>query len=74
MTDNGTAYVAALDWLAKHYGIRHIWISAYNSHANSIVEQQHHTIRESIVKVCEGDIAKWPTIAPFAFWANRATT
>ena len=74
MTDNGTAYVAALDWLAKRYGIRHIRISAYNSRANGIVERQHRTIRESIVKACEGDIVKWPTVAPFAFWADRATT
>jgi hypothetical protein len=72
--DNGTAYVAALEWLAKRYGIRHIRISAYNSHANGIVEWQHRTIQESIVKACEGDISKWPTIAPFAFWADRATT
>ena len=41
MTDNGTAYVAALEWLAKRYGIRHIRISAYNSRANGIVERQH---------------------------------
>ena len=74
VTDNGTAYVAALDWLAKRYGIRHIRISAYNSRANGIVERQHRTIRESIVKACEGDIAKWPAVAPFAFWADRATT
>ena len=74
MTDNGTAYVAALEWLAKRYGIRHIRISAYNSRANSIVECQHRTIRESIVKACEGDISKWPTVAPLAFWADRATT
>ena len=50
MTNNETAYVAALEWLAKRYGIRHIQISAYNSRANSIVECQHRTIRESIVK------------------------
>jgi transposase InsO family protein len=38
VTDNGTAYVTALDWLADRYGIRHIRISAYNSQANSIIE------------------------------------
>jgi hypothetical protein len=38
ITDNGTPYVAALDWLADRYGIRHIRISPYNSRANSIVE------------------------------------
>ena len=74
VTDNGTAFVAALDLLADRYGIRHIRISAYNSRANGIVERQHRTIWESIVKACEGDISKWPTTAPHAFWADRATT
>jgi hypothetical protein len=74
MTDNGTAYVAALDWLTKHYGIQHIRILAYNSHTNGIVERQHCTIHESIVKACEGDTSKWLTVAPLTFWANRATT
>ena len=74
ITNNGTAYVAALDWLAKRFGIRHIQISAYNSRANGIVERQHRTIRESIVKACKGDTSKWPVVAPFAFWADRATT
>ena len=73
VTDNGTAYIAALDWLADRYGIRHIRISAYNSQANGIVEQQHRTIWESIFKTCEGDDSRWPTVAPFAFWADRAT-
>jgi hypothetical protein len=74
VTDNGTAFVAALDWLADRYGIRHIRISAYNSRANGIVERQHRTIRESIVKACEGNISKWPAVAPHAFWADHATT
>jgi hypothetical protein len=74
VTDNGTTFVAALDWLANCYGIRHIRISAYNSRTNGIVERQHRTIRESIVKACEGSIAKWPTVAPHTFWADRVTT
>ena len=74
VTDNGTAYVAALDWLADRYGIRHIRISAYNSQANGIVERQHRTIRDTILKACEGNYSRWPTFAPFAFWADRATT
>ena len=71
MTNNGTAYITALDWLTKCYGIWHIWISAYNSHTNGIVEQQLH---ESIVKACEGDISKWPVIALLTFWTDQATT
>jgi hypothetical protein len=26
-----------------------------------------------IVKVCEGDISRWPTVAPYVFWADRTT-
>jgi hypothetical protein len=74
VTDNGTAYITALDWLALRYDIRHIRISAYNSQANGVVERQHRTIRDSIIKACDGDINKWTTIAPFTFWADRATT
>jgi len=73
ITDNGTAYIAALEWLADKYGIHHIRISVYNSQANSIVEHQHHTIRDSIFKACDGEDSRWPTVAPFAFWADRAT-
>jgi hypothetical protein len=72
--DNGTAYVTALDWLAERFGIRHIHISAYNSCANGIIERQHRTIRESIVKACEGNIMKWLVVVPYAFWADWATT
>ena len=31
VTDNAPSYIAALDILAAHYGIRHICISGYNS-------------------------------------------
>jgi len=68
VTDNGTAFIAALDLLADHHSIQHIRISAYNSRANGIVERQHRTIRESLVKACGGDITKWPTILPHIFW------
>jgi transposase InsO family protein len=39
VTDNGSMYIAALDWLADRYGIQHIRISPYNSQANGIIER-----------------------------------
>jgi hypothetical protein len=72
--DNGTTYVAVLDWLSSRYGIHHIHISAYNSQANGIIKRQHRMIRDSLVKVCNGDASWWPTVAPFVFWEDRATT
>jgi hypothetical protein len=68
--NNGMPYIAALDWLASKYNIHHIHISAYNSHANSIVEWQHHTINKSLLKTCKGDTSKWPTMASHIFWAD----
>ena len=67
VTNNRAAFVAALDWLERRFGIQHIRILAYNSQANGIVERQHHTIRESIVKACEGTISKWPSVMPYMF-------
>jgi hypothetical protein len=31
VTDNGSAFVKAMEYLAKHYHIKHIRISGYNS-------------------------------------------
>jgi len=73
VTDNGVLIVAGLDWLSKTYHINHIWISPYNKQANGVVERSHRTIHESIVKTCEGDMSRWTTVAPFAFWADRVT-
>jgi hypothetical protein len=38
VTDNGAPFMKALAYLEKHYHIKHIQISGYNSHTNSLVE------------------------------------
>ena len=38
VTDNGAPFIKALDYLAKHYHLRHIRISGYNSCVNGILE------------------------------------
>jgi hypothetical protein len=30
------------------------------------------TFRESLVKACDSNTARWPIIAPLIFWADRA--
>ncbi|KZT35334.1 hypothetical protein SISSUDRAFT_957112, partial [Sistotremastrum suecicum HHB10207 ss-3] len=30
-------------------------------------------IRESIVKACDGDLSKWPSVTPYVFWSDRVT-
>ena len=73
VTDNGSAFVAALDYLADRYKINHIRISPYNSQANGIVERRHYDLRESLVKLSDGDPSKWSTHLNSAIWAERTS-
>ena len=57
VTDNGPAFVQALDILADRYGICHICISPYNSQANSMVERCHYNVREAIIKSSWGGVS-----------------
>ena len=73
VTDNGPAFLQALKWLEKHYHIKHIRISGYNSRANGLVERSHFEVREAIFKACDGNQSKWSNIAYSVFWAERVT-
>jgi hypothetical protein len=73
VTDNAPQYIAALDVLAKRYGINHIKVSGYNSQANGIVESKHFDVREAIMKTCQGMESKWRQVLPQVFWAERIT-
>ena len=73
VTDNGPAFIKAMDYLAKKYHIKHIRISGYNSRANGIVERSHFDVRQAIVKACDGDPSKWSSSAYSVFWAERVT-
>lgn len=73
VTDNGTPFVKAVEWLKTRYGIDHIRISPYNSPANGIVERSHRTLRDSLVKACGGNLTQWPKLFPYVLWADRVT-
>jgi hypothetical protein len=73
VTDNGPGMVAGLEYLAHQYGIRHIRLSPYNHRGNGIVEKQHFSVRESLMKAADGDDRKWVSVAPHVFWAERVT-
>jgi hypothetical protein len=73
VTDNGPAFLKALAWLEKHYHIKHIRISGYNSRANGLVERSHFEVRDSLFKACNGQRAKWASSAYSVFWAERVT-
>jgi hypothetical protein len=62
ITDNGLAFIEALNWLAKQYRIHHICILLYNSEVNGIVERRHLDVWEAIMKVCDREERKWLTI------------
>jgi hypothetical protein len=51
VTDNGPAYLKAMEYLSKHYHLNHIWISSYNSHANGMVEYSYFDVCQSLFKV-----------------------
>ena len=72
-TDNGPEVQGAFTQLMNRYGIPHITISAYNSKANGVVERGHFTIREALMKACEGKISEWPDHVPHAFFADKVT-
>jgi len=73
VTDNGSETKGAVAELLRRHGIPQIHISTYNSQANGVVERGHFTIREAIVKACQGKIAKWPDYVHHAFFADRVT-
>src|SRR5712664_3475095 len=73
VTDNGSAFVKAMDYLAKKYHIKHIRISGYNSRANGIVERSHFDVRQALFKACDGEQSKWSSSVYSVFWAERVT-
>ena len=74
VTDNGAEFHGATERLLQRYGIPQIKISPYNKHATGVVEQGHFTIREAILKDCNGDLRQWPDKVHLAFFADRVTT
>ena len=73
VTDNGPAFVKALDYLSKCYHIQHIHISGYNSHANGITEWAHFNVRQVLFKACDSDQSKWHQVATSIMWADHVT-
>src|SRR6201999_2292878 len=74
VTDNGSAFIKAMDYLSDKYGINHIKISPYNSQAQGIVERAHFGLRESLIKSCGKKLAQWPELLEYCLWAQRTTT
>ena len=73
VTDNGPSFSKEFAELMKQYGLHHIKISPYNSQANGVVERGHYNIREALVKLCDGDLSRWPSMVDAACHADRIT-
>jgi hypothetical protein len=73
VTDNGPAFLKAMEYLSKRYHLNHIRISGYNSHANGTVECSHFDVRQSLFKVVDGDQKRWSLGVYSVFWAERVT-
>jgi transposase InsO family protein len=72
-TDNGSEVKKAFEILMRRLGIPQIAITAYNKHGNGVVERGHFTLREAIVKACQGKISRWPQMLSAAVFADRVT-
>jgi hypothetical protein len=70
VTDNGPAFLKAMDYLSRRYHLNHIQISGYNSRANGIVERSHFDVRQSLFKAVDGDQKRWSLGAFSVFWAE----
>jgi hypothetical protein len=73
VTDNGPAFLKAMEYLSKCYHLNHICISYYNSCANGMVEHSHFDIHQSLFKVVDGDQKRWSLGVYSVFWAERVT-
>jgi hypothetical protein len=73
VTDNGKPFIAALNSLAKQYGINHIRISGYNAQANSLVEHKHWDLRQALYKIADSVESKWHRGFYATLWAKHIT-
>ena len=73
ITDNGAPFVKAIEYMRKRWGVMHIRISGYNSRANAVVERAHRSVRESLIKTCDGNESRWPSVLPAVIWAERVS-
>ena len=74
VTDNGSENRGKFESFLKSMDLHHIRISGYNHRANGVVERGHYTMREALVKVCEGNINLWPQKLQEVVFADLITT
>jgi len=74
VTDNGSSFKAAAQWIEKKWGIKSIKISPYNSRANGKVERPHWDIRQMLYKATGAENTnKWYWFLQSVLWADRTS-
>jgi len=73
ITDNGTPFIKALEYLADKYKITHIRVSGYNHRANGLVERSHFDVRQALYKAADGQEHNWSPVIYSVYWADRVT-
>ena len=74
VTDNGSSFKAAAQWIEKTWGIKSVTISPYNSRANGKVEKPHWDIRQMLYKATgAANTKKWYWFLQSVLWADRTS-
>ena len=74
VTDNGSSFKAAAQWIEKTWGIKSVTISPYNSRANGTVERTHWDIRQMLYKATGAEnTSKWYWFLQSVLWADRTS-
>ena len=74
VTDNGSSFKAAAQWIEKKWGIKSVTISPYNSRANGKVERTHWDIRQMLYKATGlENTNKWYWFLQSVLWADRTS-
>ena len=74
VTDNGSSFKAAAQWIEKTWGIKSVTISPYNSRANGTVERMHWDIRQMLYKATGAENTnKWYWFLQSVLWADRTS-
>jgi len=74
ISDNAESFKAAVQWIEKKWGIKHITISPYNSQANGSIERPHWDIRQMLYKATGANNVKhWYWFLTAVLWADRVS-
>ena len=60
--------------LVKYMDLYHIKISGYNHQANGVIKKEHFTMREALIKSCEGNLNIWSEKLQKVIFADWITT